>query len=85
MPKLNQAVLAVASCIALFGSAMTLFTLSAKAGTTCTTIDSRTYCNGLNKSSSNNTISYNLYSDHNYGGNSWGSHCTSVGNTTYCD
>ena len=85
MPKLNQAVLAVSSCIALFGGAMTLITLSAKAGTTCTTIGGSTYCNGLNKSSSNNTISDTLYSDHNYGGNSWSSHCTSIGSTTYCD
>ena len=85
MPKLNQAVLAVASCIALFGGAMTLITLFAKAGTTCTTIGSSTYCDGSNGSSTYNRIGDTLYYDHNYGGNSWSGSCMSIGSTTYCD
>ena len=45
MTKFNQAVLAAASSIALFGGAMAFITPEAKAwGTTCSTIGSTTYC-----------------------------------------
>ena len=86
MTKVNQAVLAAASSIALFGGAMAFITPEAKAwGTTCSTIGDTTYCDGSNGSSTYNRISDTLYYDHNYGGNSWSGSCMSIGSTTYCD
>ena len=48
MTKFNQALIAAASSIALFGGALTLITPAANAYTTCSTNDftGTTFCNG---------------------------------------
>ena len=44
MTQFNQALIAAASSIALFGGAMTFITPSANAGTSCSTYGNTTYC-----------------------------------------
>ena len=77
MTKFNQALIATASSIALFGGAMTLITPAANAYTTCSHNDfiGTTTCNGPGGTS------YGSYDDFT-GTSTWTS---PSGGTTYCN
>ena len=89
MTKFNQAVLAAASSIALFGGAMTLITPEAKAygSASCNTIGSYVSCSGTDGSSySSNGIgdNYRSFSGINSNGDYYSGSCTKIGSYTSC-
>ena len=88
MTKLNQALIAAASSVALFGGALTLITPEAKAWTNCST-DSfgNTSCYGSGGSSFNSStdsFGNSTYYGTDSNGNSFGGSCSSdsFGNTS---
>ena len=86
MTKFNQALIAAASSIALFGGALTLITPAANAYTSCSTYGGRTRCYGSGGSSFNSSTygGRTRYYGTDSNGNSYSGSCSTYGNRTTC-